>query len=171
MPKTNNVVLVLVGLPGSGKTTFAQKFAQKHSFIHINSDHTRRSYFPNPSLKPEERKKVYQKMFDLTIECLKRGENVIFDGNLITNTERKKALSIFDGKAKVFFIIFEVPVNVALNKALGRQKDDTGFYKPMRKNLAQKMHSQFEKIDESLPHVTIDGYASFDEQDKMVLKT
>lgn len=32
------MLIIVTGLPGTGKTTFAEAFAQKGHFIHLNSD-------------------------------------------------------------------------------------------------------------------------------------
>ncbi len=149
-------LLILVGPPGSGKTHFAERFSQQHGFLHINSDQVRMKYFVDPTFTPEERIKVYAKMNDLISEALRKGKNVIFDGNLITNDDREEALNLFDPLGQVLFVYLDTPKEIALERAVTRKLTDDKLYKPMPMERVKKMHERFESLDTSrLPGLVV----------------
>ena len=73
---------LLLGLPGSGKTTAAQKIAEVTGAVHLSSDGFRLSLFETPTFSQDEHDSLY-KMLDYMCELLlKNGTSVVYDANL-----------------------------------------------------------------------------------------
>lgn len=73
---------LLMGLPGSGKTTAATKIASLTGAVHISSDNFRLSLFESPTFSQDEHDALY-KMLDYMCELLlKNGTSVVYDANL-----------------------------------------------------------------------------------------
>jgi predicted kinase len=85
--------IMLMGLPGSGKSYYAKEYTKldKDAII-ISSDDIRQELWgdANDQSNPS---KIFETMFDRTVEALKSGKNVIYDAtNLIAKT-RKSTLT------------------------------------------------------------------------------
>lgn len=56
------MLIIVCGLPGSGKTTLAKKISKKFGFVHISSDKIRKELYSNPTYSEEEKINVYMEM-------------------------------------------------------------------------------------------------------------
>lgn len=84
---------MLIGLQGSGKSTFAKKIKEDDKDYNteiISSDNVRRHLFGDETFQGDN-SKVFEFMNNTTKECLKNGTNVIYDA---TNLSRKRRMSL-----------------------------------------------------------------------------
>ena len=72
-------LIVVAGLPGSGKTFFARQLAQRINAVHIGSDDTRTKMGARGKYSMNDRLRVYKEMALLAEKCLDRGRSVIAD--------------------------------------------------------------------------------------------
>lgn len=84
------IFCMLVGLPGSGKTSFA--LSQKDKYDIISSDSIRKELYGSERIQ-ENNNKVFEIMRKRAIEALKSGKNVIYDATNMTRKFRKALLS------------------------------------------------------------------------------
>ncbi len=154
-------LLILLGPPGSGKSYFAERFVKSEDYVHVNSDQVRMKYFKNHTFSPSERTRVYDKIFDVVKEELNLGKNVVLDCNLLTNSERYAVWNEFEPAHDVLFIFFEVPPEIALERAIHRKDSKDKLYKPLDEQRAKSLHQRFEKIDMQLPHVMLNGLVEY----------
>ena len=87
-------LILLVGLPGSGKSTYAEKL---NDYICVSSDNIRKELYGDENIQGNPQT-VFQHMHDRTIQLLKQGRNVVYD---TTNVSRKNRRGIID-KCKSF---------------------------------------------------------------------
>ena len=82
---------LMVGLPGSGKTTFAKKLAQQHNAVLFSPDDWQFKLFGNDINDPthdENHTKIEELMWDVAQDILKTGTNVILDFGCWAKEER-----------------------------------------------------------------------------------
>ena len=90
-----NTLYVLVGLPGSGKTTLAKDIANINiKAKHISSDAIRAELFGDEN-NQENNSLVFEEMKRRTKEYLKEGYNVIYDSTNINHKRRMALLNEF----------------------------------------------------------------------------
>jgi len=75
------MLYLMVGYPGSGKTTVARIIHELTGAVHLWADHERQQMFKNPQHSHEENIKLYDELNDRTEELLRAGKSVIFDTN------------------------------------------------------------------------------------------
>jgi len=73
------MLILIAGLPGTGKTTIARAFANRTGATHLNSDSIRRTLGLMGHYSPKDKKKVYDTLLLLTREALLRRETVVVD--------------------------------------------------------------------------------------------
>ena len=83
--------LVLVyGLPGSGKTHFSKKLSDHTLFRRISSDEIRHELGLRGNYSPEAGASVYDQMLARAKDSLVRGESVIVDANFPYKSQREE---------------------------------------------------------------------------------
>lgn len=85
----------MTGLPGTGKTTAARKFAEKLDAVLLNTDSIRKKIKGKKNRYSKEKKKtVYEKMLEEGEKHLRSGRNVILDGTFYRKELRDRAFSL-----------------------------------------------------------------------------
>ena len=112
------MIIVVLGLPGSGKTYLASQFAKLIGADYINSDRVRKSMFPVRSYSEKEKASVYNEMLDLARQFIRRNKNLVLDATFYRNDIRKKFID--EAKGEIVFI--EVTAEEAVVKERLKQK-------------------------------------------------
>lgn len=73
------ILIIIMGLPGSGKTYFAKAFSKRIGGMHINSDMIRKDLDKQPAYAAADKAAIYSVMFNQVCQALKRGEIVVVD--------------------------------------------------------------------------------------------
>ncbi len=84
---------LLVGVPGSGKTTWANKNHKENEVV-LSSDLIRKELF-NDETNQENNKLVFTTLYNRARELLKSGKSVIIDATNVTIKDRSRALNNF----------------------------------------------------------------------------
>lgn len=87
-------LVILSGLPGTGKTTFAAHLAERLHIVHLESDAIRRGISAQPTYRPGESAAVFARAEQLAAEALARGKNVVVDATNLSNRDRKRFLRL-----------------------------------------------------------------------------
>ena len=72
-------LVILCGLPGTGKSHFARELVARAPFIWLNSDRTRKALVAQPRYSRREHRRVFAAMHVLTRGYLRDGHSVVFD--------------------------------------------------------------------------------------------
>lgn len=83
------MLLLIFGLPGTGKTTIARAFAQEFGATHLNSDILRRRMGLMGHYQLEEKEKVYAQLLQEAREALLHGETVVVDSTFYKESIRE----------------------------------------------------------------------------------
>lgn len=121
-------LIMLIGIPGSGKTTHSVELSKKYNAKVISSDKVRQTF------AGIEEKDVFPTVYRLCIEELKNGGNVILDATHITPKVRKRtfdALDQYDVEYDKIAIYFDTPVDVCIKRVEIRNKDPKELFLPL----------------------------------------
>jgi predicted kinase len=82
-------LVILCGLPGTGKSYFARKLAARAPFVWVNSDTTRKLLVESPAYTREEHRRVFAAMHAVIGELLVAGRSVVFDATNLNEEVRR----------------------------------------------------------------------------------
>jgi predicted kinase len=88
--------IVVSGLPGTGKTFFCRKLAERQSFCIIESDAMRKVLFPSPNYSAAESARLFAACHSLIEWLLKNGVPVTFDATNLSEHHREHLYRISD---------------------------------------------------------------------------
>ena len=97
------MIIVVFGLPGSGKSYLAQHLSRMLHADYITSDAIRKELFRHPSYSENEKKKVYDEMLKRIAESEYHKE-VVVDATLSDISIRTEFISKIKNIAAVYFI-------------------------------------------------------------------
>lgn len=87
-------LFLMVGYPGSGKTTTARYLQELTGAVHLWADHERNKRFPNPTHSHPENLELYAQLNDETRQLLEKGHSVIFDTNFNFFKDRERLRTV-----------------------------------------------------------------------------
>lgn len=89
IPVTNDLY-VLIGLPGSGKSTFGKEFAKKHDMVYVSRDEVRYGMITEKEYYFSKEKDVYREYVLRITAGLDSGKDVIADATHLSFKSRDK---------------------------------------------------------------------------------
>jgi predicted kinase len=91
------MIIVVYGLPGTGKSWLSRRLAREFHAIHLNTDIVRDELGKKGDYSQASRYQVYDHLLELAGERLKQGHNVILDGTF-HKKEKRAAIREIAGK-------------------------------------------------------------------------
>ena len=117
------MIVIVFGLPGSGKSYFATRVAQMLEATYISSDKARKELFAAPSYSPEEKTLVYNEVLKRAIQAAEEGKDVVLDATFYTNDLRKKFISEVKKISRVILIEVSADENLIKERLTQPRKD------------------------------------------------
>src|SRR5262245_5490978 len=87
-------LLLLSGLPGTGKSYLAATIASRHPAAVVRTDEVRKALFPHPTYAGDESGTVYLTCYALVESLLEDGYTVVFDATNLLKAGRKRVRAI-----------------------------------------------------------------------------
>lgn len=153
--------IMLVGIPGSGKSTHAKSLSRNKNAIHLSSDNIRAELYGDESIQgnPSE---VFEIMHKRTLEALANGDNVIYDATNITRKDRASIMSKIPKYVKTECHIVWAPIETCVERDSKRERS-------VGKDVIDKMLKRFQApyYDEGFNNIEIFRPDDFDEMGYM----
>ena len=149
--KNKPALLLIGGLPASGKTWFARALAEKLGAIHINSDAVRAEMGLRGQYDPATKQRVYDAMFERGEAALKAGQFVIVDSTFFKKSLRQPWLNLAEkcGVAS-HFIEIKIPEDITFQRLQKKREDSEATWE-----VYLKLKAAWEEIEK--PHLTLDS--------------
>ena len=98
------MVVIVFGLPGSGKSYFASRLAKRIDADYINSDRLRKEMFKMRTYSRQEKEWVYQAMLQKMKEDVLENKNVVLDATFHKKQTRQPFMKEMKSKGGIYFI-------------------------------------------------------------------
>ena len=145
------MIVIVCGLPGTGKTTFTKKLAPLINAVALSTDKIRKELIASPTYKKEERKLIYDVMILLAKYLNDSGKNCILDATFNKENSRMEVKKILEIPDKEFFMIERTcPENIIISRIKELKND----YSNANTEVYQKMKKIYEQVKGK--HITID---------------
>jgi predicted kinase len=118
------VFVVVSGLPGTGKSYFCRRLAERLPSVILESDALRRVLFPLPSYSLPESAQLFKAIRLLIERLLGKGVSLILDATNLSERYREYLYSIADHLAvKLILVRVEAPLSVVKERLRARLKN------------------------------------------------
>lgn len=118
-----NKLVLMAGIPGSGKTTLAQRLIDK-GFVCLNADLIREELWGDAS-DQRDKEKVFEVFFERLEEGLKRGWDIVIDNTNINGKHREPIIERARkaGYTDIQIWIIDTPLEVCLERNRLRERN------------------------------------------------
>lgn len=167
------IILMVVGLPGSGKSFFARQFAETFGAACVRSDVIRTELFGNPQYTSDENEIVSRMVECMTSELVKTSRSFLIDGSCNTRAARIQVEKMAkDHGYKTLVIWVQSDPGAAKMRSLKRSpKKIDDLYSPSLTDTQFEVFSQrFAAPTKGEQYVVISGMHAYSTQARTVLK-
>lgn len=147
-PVVKPALVIVSGLPGTGKSYFSRKLAERLPSVVVESDALRKQLFTAPAYSPDESHRLFAACHRLIEDLLGGGFSVILDATNIVEHHREPLYRIAQRlQAKLILVQVEAPRELVRQRLQSRakginraDKSDAGW------NIYQRMKTRVERI-------------------------
>ena len=125
------MIIIVFGLPGSGKSYFASRLATAISAGYINSDRKRKLMFAERTYTAAEKLSVYEEMLLLMKEAIKDAKDLVVDATFYKQDLRQKFMEAAE-RGNIIFIEIKAGEELTRQRLRKERKDseaDFSVYK------------------------------------------
>ncbi len=151
-------VLVLVsGLPGTGKSYFSRRLAERLPLVILESDAIRKQLFQKPCYSAAENARLFRRIHQCLEALLLQRDSVILDATNLKEKHRKTVYRIAEScGARLIIVQIEAPPEAVRERLDSRGKQaDSNEKSDADWAVYRRMKARAEKI--SRPHFTVNS--------------
>lgn len=122
-PVATPSLIIVSGLPGTGKSYFCRRLAERIDLVVLESDNMRKHLFPSPTYSKEESARLFRACHSLIWELLKKGITVALDATNLEEHNRERLYHIADQSgARLIIVRMEAPPELVRQRLERRAK-------------------------------------------------
>jgi predicted kinase len=147
-PVASPVLVMVSGLPGTGKSHFSRRLAQRLPSVILESDSLRKTLFLVPSYSAQESQRLFSACHRLIAELLRNGVTVIFDATNLVEQHRERLYRVCDSlQVKLIIVQVKAPGDVVRQRLQDRRgAAGTEDHSEADWSVYQRMRSRVEAI-------------------------
>jgi predicted kinase len=120
----NPVLVMLTGLPGTGKSNLARQLAEVLPFAIVESDQVRKILFPQCEYTGEESQWVHRTCHALMDKLLMKGVRVIYDATNLHERHRELVYRLADAREVKLIVVKVVSPEAVASQRLRNRRGD-----------------------------------------------
>ena len=143
------MIVVVLGLPGTGKSYFAEKLSNRIGAVHLNSDRLRNALHARGKYTLDDKLHIYRVMAKKTKQALDQGKSVIVDATFYKHEMIDLFMTLAkDHASPIRFIKVEAD-EALVQERLQKHRTDSEADFPVY----QKIKDEFDELH--VPHLVI----------------
>jgi hypothetical protein len=149
-------IIVVSGLPGTGKSYYCRRLAERLPFLILESDALRKQLFPVPTYSASESAHLFRTIYYLIEELIKKGIPVILDATNLSERHRERIYNIAERlSARLILVRVEAPPELVQKRLKSRmEKSKKEDNSDADWTVYQKMQTTVQKVNRN--HFTVD---------------
>ncbi len=156
------MIIVVFGLPGSGKTSFSRHLKKELNARHLNTDIIREEMNIKGLYDEKSKQEVYQRMITKAKEELDKGSDVILDGTFHKQARRQLVTGIAEKTGKnIFFIEIKALEESIIKRLKGKREHSEADFE-----VYEKIKKEFDSFESD--HLIL--WSDSETPDKMLIK-
>ena len=169
-PRSTPALVVVSGLPGSGKSYFCRRLASRHPIARLESDALRQALFGQPTHSPEESRRLFAACHYVLERLLGAGIPALLDATNLREVHRRQLYAIADRHGvKLVLVSLRAPAAVVEERLAARaRRADPADLSAAGAEVYQRMRSLDEPIGR--PHIVVDTSADIEPAVEAVLR-
>ncbi len=155
-PVAHPVLVVISGLPGTGKSHFSRQLTERVPLAMLESDALRRRLVAAPTHNASENSRLFRLSHELIEELLDSGVPVLLDATNLVEAHRKRLYTIADQRdVKLVMVRVEAPPEVVRERLAGRKQ---GEQREGRSDADWRVYERMRRSEEPISrgHITVD---------------
>jgi hypothetical protein len=148
------MLILVCGLPASGKSTLSRNLAKKIGAHVLRTDVIRKELIKKPSYTPEEKELVYSVTLLVARYLLRAGEIVILDGTYYKRKLRKRVYKVAKESGVKMVVIECVVPDYIIQRRMDNRKRRKGQPSDADYQVYLKIKGEFQPIRRK--HITVD---------------
>lgn len=174
------LLVMMMGVPGSGKTHFARQLAATYPASRFNSDAIRRElwgsyekYKWGSGDYDQKRDRVFTLLGSRVKSALAAGQSVIRDYSQNTRRTRRSGYELADSLGILALAVWvQTPLELAIQRGSNRpnEADQFRFSPEYMQKISPRSLANLEPLGDDEPGVVVDGQADFSRQYECLLR-
>lgn len=154
-------LIMMCGLPASGKTTLAKKISRRYDMEIISSDSIRKELYGDENVQ-QDNSKVFRLVQDRLVNYINKGQSVIMDATNLISRKRRGFINEIKKRTKISFSSIIIITSATLHECL---VNNLNRERHVPEEVIGKMRKTFQMpcYQEGFSHILIHYY---DKQDK-----
>ena len=155
-PQATSALVVVSGLPGSGKSHFTRALCQRYPMAPLDSDALRKALFTRPTHSADESARLFAACHALLDRLLARGIPAVLDATSLREIHRRPLYDIADKrKAKLLLVEVQAPPELVKQRLEARQRGENPWdHSQAGAEVYERMRRQAEPIQRR--HLVVD---------------
>jgi predicted kinase len=154
------VLIMMSGLPGSGKSYLSDRLAEQLPAVAIESDRVRKALFSRPTYSAEESALVHRTCQETMRWLLRKGVRVIFDATNLVEFQREKLYSLAERSGARLLIVRVVAPEEVVRQRLVQREATANSASDAHWRIYRRMSKREQRIRR--PHLCVDTSKDID---------
>lgn len=167
------LLIITMGLPGSGKSFFGRQLSEQYDLPRISEDVIRFELFEKPQFNDDEAD-IIERIFNYALsQVIITGQTVICEGNYLKTKQRKTVADIAKKHGyRTLTVWLQTDLETSMKRAASRDRrnPDNKYAFEVNKVTFDRMKANLQRPGEKEPFVVISGKHAFKSQCLTVLR-
>ena len=170
---TPPLLIITMGLPGSGKSFFGRQFAEQYGLPRISQDVLRFELFEKPQFNDDEADIIERIFYYILSQVIVSGQNVVCEGGYLKTKQRKKLLETakkYGYRTLTVWLQTDLETSMKRASTRDRRNPDSKYAFEIDKMTFNRIKTTLQRPSDKEPFVVISGKHAFKGQCLAVLR-